>query len=70
MWKDASRPAKKEADPVWPKKNRNACTARTSGDGGGEECLLTDAVEIGCRRAEEKTGENNKLIKLSINLYR
>ena len=38
------------------RKADTACTVRI-GDGGGEECLLPDAVsEIRCRRAEEIPG--------------
>ena len=36
----------KEADPPWPKKNGylHVPCLRTSGEEGGEECLLADAV--------------------------
>ena len=48
---------KKKANPVSPKKNRYV---RSSGDGGSEERVLTDAAsEIRCRRAEEIPGKKD-----------
>ena len=54
---------KKKMTPSRLGKTDTACTARSSGEAGGEEGLLADAVsEIRCRRAEEIPGKNNQPI--------
>ena len=64
---------KKKMTPSRLRKTDAACTVRSSGEWGGEECLITDAVsEIRCRRADGMPGtrKSNQLIRLSIHLYR
>ena len=47
MLYDASRRVKKKLAPSRLRKIDNTtCTVRSSGDGGSEECLLTDAVPL------------------------